>query len=99
MGLPFNGTPTITRKTITAGAAAVQIADAIPGRICLLIVNTGTVAVYLGTDATVTDSTGWPLQGWLAPYDLLPDTQIQGPLYAYAAAGTDGHLAIWDNHR
>src|ERR1039458_7217491 len=93
-----NGTPHLTRPTIVAGATAVQVAAAVRGRKCLMIANTGTPTVYLGTDATVTDATGWPVVGAQTPFDVLPDPQIATAIFAYAPAGTNGSLAVWDNY-
>lgn len=100
---PYNGTPNISTKTITKGATASKVVDAFTDRICLMLANTGTVDVYIGTDNTVTDSsgTGWLIKGGQTPPDILPDTQVGCALYAYVAAGasTNGTLLVWDNHR
>ena len=75
----------------TVGATAIQIAPMRIGRKTILIQQTGTVAVYIGGDASVSTTSGFPLIG-TAGVTLALDTEA--PIWAISA--TSGTISVME---
>lgn len=65
-------------------AAVAILATENPLRMSYLLWNEGLVAVYLGSSAAVTTTTGFPLQ----PGDTLASDDDMSPVYGITASGT-----------
>lgn len=64
--------------------AATLIVSANPSRTSLTLRNAGSVTVYLGRDATVTATSGYPLEAG----EIMEDTDSIDAYYGITASGT-----------
>jgi len=76
-------------STAQPTTTAAQLLPTNDKRVSVLIWNNGTATVYLGNDATVTPTTGFPLGAGLG----LEDNQSSDPWWAVTSSGT-GDLRI-----
>lgn len=67
---------------------ALPASDEVPGTRKVYLFNNGNTVIYLGVDATVTSSSGYPL----LPGVELVDTDSADPWYAVTASGQTGDL-------
>lgn len=76
-------------NSVTVGNTATKIVDATTQRRSIVIANTGSVTVYIGTDANVTTANGLPIvsEGTLQN-DNSGGRMWQGPYYGIVASGT-----------
>src|SRR5690242_678309 len=79
----YPGSANLTTTQVTVGATATAIVAAHPGRAEILIVNNGSVAVYVGPTASVTTTTGL----LIPPSATVPfPIPYQGALYGITAS-------------
>lgn len=76
-----------TYNSVTVTSAATVIVAAETWRSGLTLYNNGSVTVYIGTDSSVTSSTGMPLAA-AGAYDFNGFMSYRGPIYGITASST-----------
>ncbi len=82
-------------NTVTVGTSASLVLGANPSRRGMILANAGASTVYIGSDSSVTTSTGIPIVANGNLTDSGPRDLWKGDVYAICASGTVDFRYMW----